>query len=156
METPEKGFVKGETHEKGVVVKGEIPGKRKHPKKGGEKEETPEKGAAGKTKHPRKHPKRECEKGVGGKRKHPAMVSSVYRLDSAHLQQHPTSNYQAPPDSTTTRDVSANVSDVHRFHVFLQHSLPLSCHCRFALEHRSSSLGNVIEFPSEHSPRIKA
>ena len=69
-------------------------------------------------------------------------------LDFAHLQQHPTSSDQAPPDSATTSDVSASVSDVNRFHVFLQHSLLLSCHCRFVLEHRSSSLGNVIEFPS--------
>ena len=53
-----------------------------------------------------------------------------------------------PLDSATTSDVFANVSDVHRFHVFLQHSLLLSCHCRIVLEHQSSSLGNVIEFPS--------
>ena len=72
----------------------------------------------------------------------------MYPLTSAHLQQHPTSSDQAPPDSATTNDVSANVSDVHRFHVFLQHSLLLSCHCRFVLEHQSSSLGDVIEFPS--------
>ena len=78
----------------------------------------------------------------------PAMVSCLYPLDSAHLQQHPTSSDQAPPDSATTSEVSANVSDFHRFHVFLQHSLLLSCHSRFVLEHRSSSLGNVIEFPN--------
>ena len=41
--------------------------------------------------------------------------------------------------------MSANVPDVLQFHVFLRHIL---CHCRFASEHRSSSLGNVIEFPS--------
>ena len=69
-------------------------------------------------------------------------------LDSAHLQQHPTSSDQAPPDSATTSDVSANASVVHRFQVFLQHSLLLSCHCRCVSEHRSSSLGGVIEFPS--------
>ena len=55
---------------------------------------------------------------------------------------------KVPLDSATANDVSANVSDVHRFHVFSQPSLLLSCHCRFVLEHRSSSLGNVIEFPS--------
>ena len=78
----------------------------------------------------------------------PAMVSRVYLLDSSHLQQHPTSSDQAPLDSATTNDVSANVSDVLRFLVFLQHFLLLSCHCRFVLENQSSSLGNVIEFPS--------
>ena len=40
------------------------------------------------------------------------------------------------------------LSDVIRFHVFLQHSLLPNCHCRFVSEHRSSSLGNVIDFPS--------
>ena len=78
----------------------------------------------------------------------PAMVSLVYPLDSSHLQQHPTSSDQAPLDSATTNDASANVSDVLRFLVFLQHFLLLSCHCRFTLEHQSSSLGNLIEFPS--------
>ena len=78
----------------------------------------------------------------------PARVSWVYLLDSSHLQQHPTSSDQAPLDSATTNDVSANVSDVLRFLVFLQHFLLLSWHCRFVLEHQSSSLGNVIEFPS--------
>ena len=77
-----------------------------------------------------------------------AMVTRVYLLDSARLQRHPTSSDQVPPDSAARSVVSANVTDVHRFHVFLQHSLLLSCHCRFVLEHRSSSLGNVIEFPS--------
>ena len=72
----------------------------------------------------------------------------MYPLDFSHLQQHPTSSDQAPLDSATTNDVSANVSDVLQFLVFLQHFLLLSCHCRFVLEHQSSSLGNVIEFPS--------
>ena len=78
----------------------------------------------------------------------PAMVSRVYVLDSSHLQQHPTSSDQVPLDSVTTNDASANVSDVLRFLVFLQHFLLLSCHCRFVLEHQSSSLGDVIEFQS--------
>ena len=54
-------------------------------------------------------------------------------------------------DSATTNDVSANVSDVHRFLVFLHHFLLLSCHCRFVLEHQPSSLGDVIEFPSSYT-----
>ena len=79
------------------------------------------------------------------------MVSRVCPPDFAHLQQHPTSSDQAPPDSATTSDVSTTVSNVHRFHVFLQHSLLPNCHCISVLEHRSSSLGNVIEFPSSCS-----
>ena len=59
----------------------------------------------------------------------------MYLLDSSQLQQHPTSSDQAP-------------LDVLRFVVFLQHFLLLTCHCRLVLEHQSSSLGNVIEFPS--------
>ena len=46
-------------------------------------------------------------------------------------------------DSAATSVVSASVSDVLQFHVFLRHSLLLNCHFRFVLEHRSSSLGNV-------------
>ena len=72
----------------------------------------------------------------------------MYLLDSSHLQQHPTSSDQGPLDSAATHDVSAIVSDVLRSLVFLQHFLLLSCHCRFVLKHQSSSLGNVIEFPS--------
>ena len=68
-----------------------------------------------------------------------------------HLQQHPTSSDQVPLDSATTSDVFANVSYVLRFLVFLQHFLLLSCHCRFVLEHQSSSLGNVIEFPRSYT-----
>ena len=45
----------------------------------------------------------------------------------------------------------ANVSDVLRFLVFLQHFLLLSCHCRFVLKHQSSSLDNGIEFPSSYT-----
>ena len=71
----------------------------------------------------------------------------MYPLDSSHLQQHPTSSDRAPLDSATTNDASANVSDVLRFLVFLQHFLLLSCHCRHVLEHQSSNLDNVIEFP---------
>ena len=40
---------------------------------------------------------------------------------------------------------------VLQFLVFLQHFLLLSCHCRFVLERQSSSLGNVIEFPSSYT-----
>ena len=69
-------------------------------------------------------------------------------LDSARLQRHPISNGQELLDSAATNDVSANVSHILQFHVFLRHSLLLNCHCRFVLEHRSSSLVNVIEFPS--------
>ena len=54
-------------------------------------------------------------------------------------------------DSVTTNDVFANVSYVLQCLVFLQHFLLLSCHCRFVLEHQSSSLGNVIEFPSSYT-----
>ena len=42
-------------------------------------------------------------------------------------------------------------SDVLQFLVFLQHFLLLSCHCRFVLEHQSSNLDNVIEFPSSYT-----
>ena len=42
---------------------------------------------------------------------------------------------------------SASVLDVLQFHVILQHSSPLNCRCRSVLEHRSSNLGSVIEFP---------
>ena len=69
-------------------------------------------------------------------------------LDSARLRRHPTSSDQAPLGAAAFSVVSASVSDVLRFLVFLQHFLLLSCHCRFVLEHQSSSLGNVIEFPS--------
>ena len=59
-----------------------------------------------------------------------AMVSWVFPMDSSHQQQHPTSSDQMSPGSATTSDMSATASDVHRSHVFLQHSLLLSCHCR--------------------------
>ena len=72
----------------------------------------------------------------------------MYPLDFSHLQQHPTSSDQVLLDSATTNDLFASVSDVLQFLVFLQHILLLSCHCRFVLEHQSSSHGNVIEFPS--------
>ena len=67
------------------------------------------------------------------------------------MQQHPTSSDQVLLDSATTNDVFANVSDVLQFLVFLQHFLLLSCHCRFVWEHQSSSLDNVIEFPSSYT-----
>ena len=72
-------------------------------------------------------------------------------MDFSYLQQHPTSSDQVPLDSATTNDVFANVSDVLQFLVFLQHFLLLSCHCRFVLEHQSSNLGNVIEFPNSYT-----
>ena len=75
----------------------------------------------------------------------------MYPLDFSHLQQHPTSSDQVLLDSANTNEVFANVSDVLQFLVFLQHFLLLSCHCRFVLEHQSSSLGNVIEFPSSYT-----
>ena len=75
----------------------------------------------------------------------------MYPLDFSHLQQHPTSSDQVLLNSATTNDVFANVSDVLRFLVFLQHFLLLSCHCRFVLEHQSSNLGNGIEFPSSYT-----
>ena len=76
---------------------------------------------------------------------------SVCPLDFSHLQQHPTSSDQVPLNSATTNDVFAKVSDVLQFLVFLQHFLLLSCHCRYVLERQSSSLGNVIEFPSSYT-----
>ena len=39
------------------------------------------------------------------------------------------------------------VYSLYKFHVFLQHSLLPNSHCRCVSVHRSSSLGNVIEFP---------
>ena len=75
----------------------------------------------------------------------------VYALDFSHLQQHPTLSDQVLLDSATTNDVFANVSDVLQFLVFLQHFLLLRCQCRFVLEHQSSNLGNVIEFPSSYT-----
>ena len=75
----------------------------------------------------------------------------MYPLEFSHLQQHPTSSDQVLLDSATTNDVFANISDVLQFLVFLQHFLLLSCHCRFVLEHQSSNLGNVIEFPSSNT-----
>ena len=81
----------------------------------------------------------------------PAMVSRVYPLDFSHLQQHPTSSDQALLGSAAISGVSASVSDVLQFLVFLQHFLLLSCHCRFVLEHQSSNLDNVIEFPSSYT-----
>ena len=75
----------------------------------------------------------------------------MYPLDFSHLQQHPTSSDRVLLDSAAANGVSANVSDVLQFLVFLQHFLLLSCHCRFVLEHQSSSLGNVIEFPSSYT-----
>ena len=87
---------------------------------------------------------------------------SVYPLDSARLRRHPTSRGQELLRSAAISGVSASVSDALQFHVFLQHSLLPNCHCRCVSEHRSSSLGDVIEFPSSctlqlvHAPRIKA
>ena len=76
METPEKGFVKGETHEKGVVVRGETPGKRKHPKRGVEKKKKKKKntrkGSGGERGNTRKGAeKEETHESEVGRRTHP-------------------------------------------------------------------------------------
>ena len=82
-------------------------------------------------------------------------------LETARLQKHPTSSDQELSGSATISGVSASVEDVLQFHVFLQHSSLLNCRCRSISEHRSSSLGSVIEFPSsctllesKRSPRL--
>ena len=77
-----------------------------------------------------------------------AMVSRACLLDSARLRRHPTSSDQEFLGSASISVVSASVSDLLQFHVFLEHSLLPNCHCRFVSGHRSSSLDHVIEFPS--------
>ena len=47
-----------------------------------------------------------------------------------------------------SRCAVADVSVILQFLFVLQHFSQSHCHCRFDLEHRSSKLGNVIEFPS--------